>query len=216
VAVEEGRESAVAALRLHGFSVMVCVKEFAATGCGARPSTAASVTGGRLSVMVLLEILGVHIHHNKGVFRGTKRLPLLCVIVETRRRYLLSPRNRLAKVVTMAKAVLYSAIDDCRDLFARHLMLFTRTSVSCALAAPSYWGFPRRGFTTPKGGGRKLANYCTSPLGTCAGFQGSGRRQAWHALFGGELLGGSQHTPPPWAGTGIGTTRCGRPGSSFS
>ena len=134
----------VAALRLRGFSVMAYVDDFAATGCGARPSSAASATAGRLSAVALFESLGVHIHPDKGVVRGTTRLPLLGFLVDTRRRLLLLPRDRLAKVVSMAKALLSSANANCRGVSAKLLMRFTGTAVSCALAVPSARFFLRR------------------------------------------------------------------------
>eukprot|EP00170_Pyropia_yezoensis_P008373 contig_34991_g8401 len=127
----------VAALRLKGYIVMAYVDDFAATGCGARPSSAASATAGRSAILTLFHKLGIHVHPTKGVACGTQRLPLLGLQVDTRRRLLLLPRERLDKVIGQAKMLLSAASARSRKVPARALSRFTGTAVSCALAMPS-------------------------------------------------------------------------------
>lgn len=134
----------VAALRIKGYTVMAYVDDFAATGYGIRPSTAASATAGRLAILDLFKTLGIHVHPTKGVADGTTELPLLGFLVDTRRRLLLLPKARLDKLVNLAKALLTSAGANARIVSAKALCRFTGTAVSCSLAVPSARFYLRR------------------------------------------------------------------------
>jgi len=127
----------VAALRLKGYHVLAYVDDFAATGRGERPSSAASATSGRLDILQLFKDLGVQVHATKGVAAGTTRLPILGFLADTRRRLLLLPKERLDKVVNGAKALLSAATAGNRRVSATALCRFTGTAVSCGLAVPS-------------------------------------------------------------------------------
>lgn len=134
----------VAALRLKGFHVLAYVDDFAATGRGRRPSSAASATAGRLEIVQLFQHLGVHVHATKGVSEGTTRLPILGFLADTQRRLLLLPKSRLDKIINCAKALLSAANAGNRRVSARALSRFTGTAVSCALAVPSARFYLRR------------------------------------------------------------------------
>lgn len=134
----------VAALRNKGYTVMAYVDDFAATGCGIRPSTAASATVGRVAILDLFKTLGIHVHPTKGVSVGTTKLPLLGFLVDTRRRLLFLPKERLDKIVRLAKALLTASGANARVVSAKALCRFTGTAVSCSLAMPSARFYLRR------------------------------------------------------------------------
>lgn len=134
----------VAALRRKGYVVMAYVDDFAATGRGARPSSAASATAGRIDILNLFRSLGIHVHPSKGVTDGTTRLPLLGYLVDTTRQLLLLPEDRLSKMVDKAKCLLSAANRDARRVRAAALRRFTGTAVSCSLAVPSARFYLRR------------------------------------------------------------------------
>ena len=94
--------------------------------------------------MALFGSLGLHVHPEKEAVDGTKRLPLLGFLVDTPRRLLLLPRERLAKVVTMAKALMSASNANRRRVSASALMRFTGTAVFCALAVTSVRFYLRR------------------------------------------------------------------------
>jgi len=134
----------VAALRLKGYHVLAYVDDFAATGRGERPSSAASATSGRLDILQLFQDLGLRVHATKGVAAGTTRLPILGFLADTRRRLLLLPKELLDKVVNGAKALLSAAKVGNRRVSAKALCRFTGTAVSCGLAVPSARFYLRR------------------------------------------------------------------------
>jgi len=134
----------VAALRLRGHKVNAYVDDFAATGRRGHPSTAADATAGRLEILGLFRSLGLHVHPTKGERTGTCALPLLGFLVDTRRRLLLLPAERMGKLVTGAKLLLSAACRDGRRVPHRVLQRFTGTAVSCSLAIPSARFFLRR------------------------------------------------------------------------
>lgn len=109
----------VAALRLKGFHVLAYVDDFAATGRGRRPSSAASATAGRFEIVQLFQHLGVHVNATKGVSEGTTRLPILGFLADTQRRLLLLPKSRLDKIINCAKALLSAANAGNRRVSAR-------------------------------------------------------------------------------------------------
>eukprot|EP00168_Porphyra_purpurea_P002330 TRINITY_DN1267_c0_g1_i3.p1 TRINITY_DN1267_c0_g1~~TRINITY_DN1267_c0_g1_i3.p1 ORF type:complete len:1085 (-),score=104.85 TRINITY_DN1267_c0_g1_i3:486-3740(-) len=141
----------VAALRRRGHTVMAYVDDFAATGCGARPSSSTSATTGREGVLDLFRALGVHVHPRKGEAIGTRRLVLLGFLVDTHRRLVLLPADRLAKVVGMAKMLLSAAAAHSRRVPTRALSRFTGTAVSTTLAVPSARHYLRRLYTAQGG-----------------------------------------------------------------
>lgn len=134
----------VAALRNKGYTVMAYVEDFAATGCGVRPSTAASATAGRLAILDLFETLGVHVHRTKGVSVGTTALLLVGLLVDTRRRLPLLLKERLDKLVSLAKILLTAAGANARVVSAKALSSFSGTAVSCSLAVSSARFYLRR------------------------------------------------------------------------
>lgn len=162
----------VAALRLKGFHVLAYVDDFAATGRGRRPSSAASATAGRLEIVQLFQHLGVHVHATKGVSEGTTRLPILGFLADTQRRLLLLPKSRLDKIINCAKALLSSANAGNRRVSARALSRFTGTAVSCALAVPSARFYLRR-----------LYNAQHKPTGTTRLCHGAVRDLGWLAAL---------------------------------
>jgi len=134
----------VAALRLRGFQVNAYVDDFAANGRGARPSTRAAATAGRVEILSLFKQLGIQVHPLKGVATGTTRLPLLGFLVDTTRRLVVLPPARLAKLVGGAKALLSAARLRSRRVSSKTLQRFSGLAVSCQLALPSARFFLRR------------------------------------------------------------------------
>lgn len=156
----------VAALRSKGYTAMAYVDDFAATGCGTRPSTASSATAGRVAILDLFKTLGLHVHPTKGVANGTTELPLLGFLVDTRRQLLLLPKTRLDKLVTLAKTLLTSAGANARTVSAKALCRFTGTAVSCSLAIPSARFYLRRLYNCQgkRTGSTKLCHGATRDL----------------------------------------------------
>lgn len=56
----------VAALRLRGHKINAYVDDFAATGRGGHPSSAADATAGRVEILAVLRSLGLQVHPTKG------------------------------------------------------------------------------------------------------------------------------------------------------
>lgn len=134
----------VAALRLRGHKLNAYVDDLAATGRREHPSSAADAKAGRIELLALFRSLGLHVHPTKGERTGTCALPLLGLLVDTRRRLLRLPAERLGKFVDSAKRLLSAACRDGRRVPNRALQRFTGTAVSCSLAIPSARFFLRR------------------------------------------------------------------------
>eukprot|EP00170_Pyropia_yezoensis_P007499 contig_30752_g7522 len=143
----------VAAMRRMGYTVNAYVDDFAATGRGHRPSTQAAATSVRASILKLFHKLGIQVHPTKGVSVGTQRLPLLGFLVDTDRRVLMLPLERVDKVVSMAKCLLTTASAANRWVSRKELTRLTGTAVSCSLALPPARFFLRRLYDC-QGGGR--------------------------------------------------------------
>lgn len=134
----------VAALRLRGFRVNAYVDDFAATGRHAAPSTKADATEGRTEIMQLFDCLGAQVHPSKGVAEGTQQLPLLGFLMDTRRRLVLLPAERLANVVHGARVMLKEVRRCSRRVTSKALQCFSGLDVSCSLAIPLARSFLRR------------------------------------------------------------------------
>eukprot|EP00170_Pyropia_yezoensis_P003838 contig_16035_g3849 len=134
----------VAALRARGHKLNAYVDDFAATGRRGHPSSAADATAGRREIAALFLSLGPHVHPTKGKAEGTCQLPLLGFLVDSRRRLMLLPAERLTKLVSGAKSLLSAACRDGRRVRHRVLQRFTGTADSCFLAIPSARFFLRR------------------------------------------------------------------------
>lgn len=142
----------VAALRRQGYIVNAYVDDFAAAVRGPRGSTAAAATSGRVKILDLFKSLGVHVHPTKGVAAATQRLPLLGFLVDTKRKVLLLPTERLAKVISMAKCILTAGTKTNRWVSGSALRRFTGTAVFCSLALPPARFFLRRLYDCQEGG----------------------------------------------------------------
>lgn len=127
----------VAALRARGHKLNAHVDDFAATGRRGHSSSAVDATAGRREILGLFRSLRLHVHPTKGERDGTCKLPLFGFLVDTRRRLLLLPAERLTKLVSSAKSLLSAACRDARRVRHRVLQRLTGTAVSCSLAIPS-------------------------------------------------------------------------------
>eukprot|EP00170_Pyropia_yezoensis_P003836 contig_16033_g3847 len=127
----------VAALRARGHKLNAHVDDFAATGRRGHSSSAVDATAGRREILGLFRSLRLHVHPTKGERDGTCKLPLFGFLVDTRRRKLLLPAERLTKLVSSAKSLLSAACRDARRVRHRVLQRLTGTAVSCSLAIPS-------------------------------------------------------------------------------
>jgi len=134
----------VAALRLRGFKINAYVDDFAANGRGARPSSKAAATAGRVEILSLFQRLGIQVHPAKGVPVGTTCLPLLGYLVDTARQLVLLPPPRLSKLVSGAEALLSVSRRRSRRVSSKTLQRFSGMAVSCQLAIPSARFFLRR------------------------------------------------------------------------
>eukprot|EP00170_Pyropia_yezoensis_P004852 contig_19736_g4866 len=167
----------VAALRARGHKLNAYVDDFAATGRRGHPSSAADATAGRREIVALFLSLGLHVHPTKGKAEGTCQLPLLGFLVDTRRRLLLLPAERLTKLVSGAKSLLSAACRDGGRVRHRVLQRFTGTAVSCSLAIPSARFFFRRLYDAQ--GGLDRAGPSDSPTAVSA--SGPPRRRSGYA-----------------------------------
>jgi len=142
----------VAALRLQGYRVNAYVDDFASTGRGPHPSTAAVATAGRRDILELFRRLGLQVHPTKGEAVGTTRLPLPKFLIDTTRQVVVLPAARLTKLVTAAKVLLSEATRRSRRVSSRSLQQFCGLAVSCYLAIPSARFYLRRLYdvTRPK------------------------------------------------------------------
>ena len=134
----------VAALRLQGYRVNAYVDDFASTGRGPHPSTAAAATAGRRDILELFRRLGLQVHPTKGEAFGTTRLPLLWFLIDTTRKVVVLPAARLTKLVTAATVLLSEATRRSLRVSSRSLQQFSRLVVSCYLAIPSARFYRRR------------------------------------------------------------------------
>jgi len=127
----------VAALRLLGYRVNAYVDDFASTGRGPQPSTAAAATAGRRDILQLFRRLVLQVHPTKGEAVGTTRLPLLGFLIDTTRQVVVLPAARLTKLVTGAKVLLSEATRRSWRVSSWSLQQFSGMTVSCYLAIPS-------------------------------------------------------------------------------
>jgi len=84
-------QSVVTALRARGHTFRAYVDDLAATRRLSHPSSKAAATSGRVEIAALLLSLGLHVRPENGAHAGTRALPLLEFLVDTRRRVLLLP-----------------------------------------------------------------------------------------------------------------------------
>jgi len=142
----------VAALRLPGYRVNAYVDDFASTGRGPHPSTAAAATAGRRDILQLFRWLVLQVHPTKGEAVGTTRLLLLWFLIDTTRQVVVLPVARLTKLVTGAKVLLSEATRRSWRVSSWSSQQFSGLTVSCYLAIPSALFHRRRLYdvTRPK------------------------------------------------------------------
>jgi len=119
----------VAALRLRGYEIDAYVDDFAASGGGARLSSRAAATAGRVDIPSLLQRLGIPVQPAKRFPIGTTCLPLLRYLLDTARQLVLLPPPRLAKLVSGAKALLLASRRRSRRASSKTLQRFSGMAV---------------------------------------------------------------------------------------